>query len=102
VPLFVVDAAVVGAQVVTITVGVSAQSRQREAMIVLLQPDEEGLGGADTCRPLETGQVKDAGQLVTVAVAKTVNVLRGNGEQVECVKVIVLTLAHVMQGSVDV
>jgi len=67
--------------------------------MVLLQTDADEVEGAG--RPLEKGQVKGAGQLVTVAVAKTVVVPRGPGEQVDCVIVIVLTLAQVVQGIVD-
>ena len=97
---FVSPVVVVGVQVDMITVGVSAQSRQSEAIIALLQTGEEELERAG--RPLEMGHVKAAGQLVTVAVAKTVVVLLGPGEHVDCVMVIVLTPAQVVQGSVDV
>ena len=79
-----------GEQVVIMTVGVSAQVRQSDAMIVLLQEAGDGtaeeVGNSDD----DIGQVIEEGQLVTVAVAKTVIVLRDNGEHVECVKVIVL------------
>lgn len=72
------------------TVGVSAHVRQSDAIIVLLQEAEDGPFVEVGNSYFDVGQVTGVGQLVTVAVAKTVIVLRDNGEQVECVKVIVL------------
>ena len=80
-----------GTHVVVMTVGVSTQVRQSDTVIALLQETDD-----DTS--VEVGnsyenivQVTRVGQLVTVAVAKTVIVLRDDGKHVECVKVIVLT-----------
>lgn len=78
-----------GAHVVTMTVGVSAQVRQSDAMIVLLQ--DAGTAVEVGVSYDNIGQVAGLEQLVTVAVVKIVIVLRDNGEHVERVKVIVLT-----------
>jgi len=79
-----------GEQVVIMTVGVSAQVRQSDAMIVLLQEVDDGTAEEVGNSYDDIGGVIGEGQLVTVAVAKTVIVLRDNGEHVEWVKVIVL------------
>jgi hypothetical protein len=73
------------------TVGVSAQVRQSDAVIALLQEADDDTAAEVGNSYDDIGQVIGERQLVTVAVAKTVIVLRLNGEHVECVKVIVFT-----------
>jgi hypothetical protein len=81
----------VEAHVVTMTVGISAQFRQSDAVSMPLQEEEEDPSAEVWNSYGDIGHITEVGQLVTVAVAMIVVVLRDNGEHVKRVKVIVLT-----------